>query len=78
MIPRVLKTRRSFFWSGFLVILSACNFGAISGNFDVFGPNDYVREKGPPAEFQELFAVLNPDTRYIMTVHNGGQPLEKF
>lgn len=45
---------------------------AISGTFNVFGPQVFQREKGSPVLVSASFNVLNPNVPYTLVVHNGG------
>lgn len=54
----------------FLIILLPDN--AIAGTFKVFGPETFQRQKGKPNKESRPFSVINPNTKYLIKVYNGG------
>ena len=51
-----------------LVISTTPSFGV---TFSVFGPHDFIRDKGSPTTVSATFSVLSPGSFYVVNVFNG-------
>ena len=54
-----------------LALLSSASHNS-SGNFFVFGPANYVRERGAPSPVSSNFSA-QPGPNYLLRVYNGGR-----
>ena len=43
-----------------------------AGEFNAFGPENFVRDKGKPFLEVHTFTILNPNTQYTLWIDNGG------
>lgn len=43
-----------------------------NGEFDAFGPENFIRATGPPITEVRSFTILNPNTQYSLRIDNGG------
>src|SRR6266446_3636530 len=52
-----------------LLVLPCVGFAA---SFVAYGPENFIRQSGPPTTITRTFTVLDPNTTYTLVIQNGG------
>lgn len=71
-MSRSSRDRRAPRTAGLLWLCLLASAPAAAGTFTAFGPETYRRDTGAPVTIVKSFSVLNPNTSYVLRVHNGG------
>src|SRR5258705_355057 len=63
----------ALFFSLGIFLLRSSQAANSAPTFLVFGPMEYVREKGRPAPVTNNFSVVRPGSDYLLRIFNGGR-----
>ncbi len=71
--PVVAVLSLALFFSLAIFLLRSSQAANSSHTFLVFGPVDYVRERGKPKPVTNNFSVVRPEGDYLLRIYNGGR-----